>query len=327
MVRGLFGGDDDDEERKDGGYWDLPEWVRRNNLVLYLPWTENGYITFPISHELRPFFGMGELAYSVLMGKEEADVALEKAIHGFSALLPLDYTGNGGNLAINFTPTIGQPIAQIIANKDYFGKPIYRRNDWNELYPEWTKAYKGTSAMLVDGTKWLNEVSGGDDVVSGDIDLNPAIIEHLFESYLGGVGKTINRSAKTFSMLWNEEMREWRNVPVVSSFYQTGSERTAGSQLNREYYDAIGEHKESQHILSGYRSQALDGAAGYAEKLDEFMKSPTYQRYALIHEYKSVIDMLSKELKSAGATNRDELEDTIRQLKIEMLDELEAMEK
>ena len=327
MVRGLFGDDDDDEERKDGGYWDLPEWVRRNNLVLYLPWTENGYITFPISHELRPFFGMGELAYSVLMGKEEADVALEKAIHGFSALLPLDYTGNGGNLAINFTPTIGQPIAQIIANKDYFGKPIYRRNDWNELYPEWTKAYKGTSAMLVDGTKWLNEVSGGDDVVSGDIDLNPAIIEHLFESYLGGVGKTINRSAKTFSMLWNEEMREWRNVPVVSSFYQTGSERTAGSQLNREYYDAIGEHKESQHILSGYRSQALDGAAGYAEKLDEFMKSPTYQRYALIHEYKSVIDMLSKELKSAGATNRDELEDTIRQLKIEMLDELEAMEK
>ena len=334
MVRGLFGGDDDDEERKDGGYWDLPEWVRRNNLVLYLPWTENGYVTFPISHELRPFFGMGELAYSVLMGKEEADVALGKAIHGFSALLPLDYTGNGGNLAINFTPTIGQPIAQIIANKDYFGKPIYRRNDWNELYPEWTKAYKGTSAMLVDGTKWLNEVSGGDDVKKGWIDKwfggylnNPAIIEHLFESYLGGVGKTINRSAKTFSMLWNEEMREWRNVPVVSSFYQTGSERTAGSQLNREYYDAIGEHKESQHILSGYRSQALDGAAGYAEKLDEFMKSPTYQRYALIHEYKSVIDMLSKELKSAGATNRDELEDTIRQLKIEMLDELEAMEK
>lgn len=333
VLRNLFG-DDDDEEKgvEDGGYWDLPEWVRRNNLVIRNPFAKDAYFTIPLSHELRPFFGMGELAYSVLMGKEDVGVALGKAAQGFTALLPLDYTGNGGNVVINLTPTIAQPIAQLIANKDYFGKPIYRKNDWNELYPEWTKAYRGTSAILVNASRLLNEMTGGDDVEKGWIDKwfggylnNPAIIEHLFESYFGGVGKTLNRTAKTFSMLWNDEMREWRNVPVVSSFYHTGDERTSGSQLNREYYDAVNEHKESQHVFSGYRSKVRDGVEGYAEKLEEFMNSDTFKRYSLIHEYKGAIDKLSKQLKSAGVDDRASLEDAIRELKVEMLTELEAM--
>ena len=333
VLRNLFGDDDDEEKSvEDGGYWDLPEWVRRNNLVIRNPFAKDAYFTIPLSHELRPFFGMGELAYSVLMGKEDVGVALGKAAQGFSALLPLDYTGNGGNVVINLTPTIAQPVAQWIANKDYFGKPIYRKNDWNELYPEWTKAYRGTSAILVNASRLLNEMTGGDDVEKGWIDKwfggylnNPAIIEHLFESYFGGVGKTLNRTAKTFSMLWNDEMREWRNVPVVSSFYHTGDERTSGSQLNREYYDAVNEHKESQHVFSGYRSKVRDGVEGYAEKLEEFMNSDTFKRYSLIHEYKGAIDKLSKQLKSAGADDRASLEDAIRELKVEMLTELEAM--
>ena len=246
------GGDDDDD---DNTYWDLPEWVRRSNIVLYIPFTEKGFITIPLSHELRPFYGMGEIAFSCLMRKESPEEALKKAAAGFSGMSPVDLTGNGGNIAVNMTPTIGQPFAQIIANTDYFGKPIYRRYDWNELDPEWTKAYKGTSSWLVDGTRWLNEFTGGDNVESGTIDWNPAIIEHLFEGYFGGMGKTLNKAQKTLEMMWNEDMREWRNVPVMSSFYQDGDVRTAGSQLNREYYEAVEEMKETEHLFSGYKKQ------------------------------------------------------------------------
>ncbi|MBQ9077611.1 MAG: hypothetical protein IJY31_07220, partial [Muribaculaceae bacterium] len=66
-IQAMLGGDDDDEN----SYWDLPEWVRRNNIVLYVPWSENGYITIPLPHEMRPFYGMGEIAYSCLMNKED----------------------------------------------------------------------------------------------------------------------------------------------------------------------------------------------------------------------------------------------------------------
>ena len=323
-IQAMLGSDDDDEN----SYWDLPEWVRRNNIVLYIPWSENGYITIPLPHEMRPFYGMGEIAYSCLMNKEDVENGLMKATAGFSALLPIDLTGNGGNVAVNLTPTIGQPFAQIVANTDYFGKPIYKKHEWNERYPEWTKAYKGTAPWLVDGTRWLNEITGGDNVKSGVLDLNPALIEHLFESYLGGVGKTINKSQKTLEMLWNEDLREWRNVPVISSFYQTAEERTAGSQINREYSNAVDEMKDTQHLFSGYKREIRMGNIEYAEKVNELINSEVFKRYALVKGYDKAIKKASDALKVIeDPTKREDVETMIMNLKVEMLEKLEDLEE
>ena len=320
-MQAMFGDDDENS------YWDLPEWVRRNNLVFFVPWSKNGYFTIPLPHELRPFFGMGELAFSCLAGKEEAEDAIGKAVQGFSGLLPLDYTGNAGNIAVNFTPTIAQPFAQIVVNKDYFGKPIYKKNDYNKLDPEWTKVYKGTSALLVNATKWLNDITGGDNVKSGVIDLNPALIEHLFESYLGGVGKTLNKGAKTFSMLWNEDMREWRNVPIASSFYQEAEERTTGSQLNREYFDYKEDHDEIEHRISGYKKQIKMGAMEYAEILNDFMQTPEFKRYVELKGYVNAVSKLNSNLKYADKTQREEIEQRISVIKQMLVDELHKDEE
>lgn len=320
-MQAMFGDDDENS------YWDLPEWVRRNNLVFFVPWSGNGYLTIPLPHELRPFFGMGELAFSCLAGKEDVEDAIAKGVQGFSGLLPLDYTGNAGNIAVNFTPTIAQPFAQLVVNKDYFGKPIYKKNDYNELDPEWTKAYKGTNAWLVNATKWLNEATGGDNVKSGLIDLNPAQIEHLFESYLGGVGKTLNKGAKTFSMLWDEDMREWRNVPVASSFYQEAEERTTGSQMNREYFDYKEEHDEIEHRISGYKKQVRMGAMEYAEVLNDFMQSPEFKRYAKLKGYVNAVSKMNSKLKYADKTQREEIEQRITEIKQQLVDELHEDEE
>ena len=323
-IQAMFGGDDDDEN----GYWDLPEWVRRNNIVLYVPWSDNGYITIPLPHEMRPFYGMGEIAFACLMNKENVEDGLKKAAAGFSALLPIDLTGNGGNIAVNMTPTIVQPIAQIVANTDYFGKPIYKRHEWNERDPEWTKAYKGTAPWLVDATRWLNEATGGDNVKSGLIDLNPALIEHIFESYLGGVGKTINKSQKTLEMLWNEDLREWRNVPVVSSFYQTAEERTAGSQINREYNNAVDEMEDTQHLFRGYNREVKMGNIEYAEKINELINSEVFKHYQLVYNYDKAIDEARQALKLIkDPTQRDAVETTIMNLKVEMLNKLEERKR
>ena len=320
-IQALLGGDDDDN-----GYWDLPEWVRRNNLVLYVPWSENGYMTLPLPHEMRPFYSMGEIAYSVLAGKENIEDGLSKAATGFSSMLPIDLTGNGGNVAVSLTPTIGQPFAQIIANKDYFGKPIYRKHTWNEMDPEWTKAYKSTAPWLVDGTRWLNEITGGNNVDAGTININPALIEHLFESYFGGVGKTLNKTQKTLEMLWNEDLQEWRNVPVISSFYQTADERTTGSQINREYSKAVDEMEDVQHSLSGYKNQVRVGNIEYAEKIDELINSEVFKRYALGKGYHNAIQKASKALKLIDPTQREEVETMIMNLKVEMLDKLKGLD-
>lgn len=322
-IISAFGGDDD-------AYWDLPEWVRRNNFVFYIPWSENKFLIIPISQELRPFYAMGEIAMSVLMGKEEVLDGLKSAAGSFMDLLPIDFMGNGGNLAISLTPTVAQPFAQLVANTDYFGSPIYRRNDYNKLDPAWTKAYKGTSPMLVNASKWLNEVTGGDDVKRGWIDPinNPAVIEHLFESYLGGTGKTINRAAKTFSMIWNPDMRDIRNVPIASTFIQeSDDERVAGNQLNREYFKLIDEFKETSHTVSGYKKKARMGSMEYADKLNEFMETPDFERYSKARGYANTISKLRQALKRAQESGEDvmveeNLQQILHDLKRQMVEEL-----
>lgn len=318
-VQAMLSGDDDEPT-----YWDLPEWVRRNNIVIYVG--GSGYVTIPLPHELRPFYGMGELAFSTLMGKEEPEAALQKAVEGFASLMPFDFTGNAGNAIVNFTPTIAQPLVQLAVNKDYFGTPIYRKTAFNEQDPEWTKAYKSTNQLLVDATEFLNELTGGDEVKNGLIDLNPAVIEHLYEGYLGGMGKTINRAAKTFSMLWDEDARTWRNVPVASSFYQVSDERTSGSQVNREYFDAVDEADAIEHLYSGYRKRAKMGVEEYAEKLNELIESDAFKRYQKVNSYKKAIAKLNTVLKEADPTDREDIETRIMELKVDMLEELDAMD-
>lgn len=322
-IISAFGGDDD-------AYWDLPEWVRRNNFVFYVPWSDNKFLIIPISQELRPFYALGEVAMSVLMGKEDVLEGLRSVGGSFMDLLPVDFMGNGNNLAVSLTPTVAQPFAQLVANSDYFGKPIYRRNDYNRLDPAWTKAYKGTSSMLINASKWLNEVTGGDDVKRGWIDPvnNPAVIEHLFESYLGGVGKTINKTAKTISMIWNPEMRDVRNVPIVSTFVQeSDDERVAGSQLNREYGKVMEEFRETEHTISGYKRKARMGSMEYADKLSDFMNTPEFKKYSKMKGYASSIAKLRAALKKTEELNGDVmdaeyLQEMLRELKQQMLEEL-----
>ena len=318
-------GDDGDEEN----YWNLPEWVRRNNIVLFVPWAEKGFITIPLPHEIRPFYGMGENAMSALQGKQTTEDAIKKSLVGFTGMLPIDFTANDGDVVVNVMPTILQPLAQVRANITHFGTPIYKDNDFNKRYPSWTKAYKGTNSHLVAATKWLNELGGGNDVDSGGLlDWNPAVIEHLFESYLGGMGKTFNKMATTVSMIWDEEARISRNIPVANSFYQESDERTAGSQLNREYFDALEEKEDFQHRLNGYRKQIMKGNTEYEKLFDDLIDSDEFMRYEITKKYSNAIRKLNNELKNNNPTKEktQEIEGVIQELKKEMLDELEKLQ-
>ena len=154
------------------------------------------------------------------------------------------------------------------------------------------------------------------------IDIKAAIVEHIFDGYLGGMGKTLNRSARTLSMFWDEDAREWRNVPIFGSFYQVSDERTSGSQINREYYNALNEAKQTEHDYRGYKKRANMGVAEYAEKLNELVNSDAFKRYQKINSYQKAITKLNEALKQADKTDEEQIETRIMELKVNMLDEL-----
>lgn len=319
--KAVLGWDDDED-----WYGNLPSWQRRNNLCLYIPGTKGKFLTIPLAHELRPWYGMGESAWSALAGKQEPVSAATEAVMGFNSMLPIDYTGNGGNLAVNLTPTLGQPPMQVAVNKDFFGKPIYKRSDYLEGDPEYTKAYRGANTMLVGWSEFVNSLGREDTETQGPVDEalgaanNPDVLEHILTSYFGGPAKLLNQTAKTISMAWDADARQTRNVPIVSRFLADGSEeRTAGAAVTRRYWDYIkGEYSKMEHDHRWHESRDDDA------RLDAIEASEAWARYERCKPIKQEIDACRKELKETTDPElRREIEAEIYGLMKELLAEAE----
>lgn len=318
LLNSLFTGDDDDED-----YWDITDWTRRNNIIICSPWSDK-FIKIPLSHELRPFYAIGEITASILAGKTSVSDGLKDMALGFAALSPIDFTANDGNFAVNVTPTMGQPVAQVIANTNYFGNPIYNDSDYMENYPEWQKAYKGTNSYLVEGQKGLNELFGGNNIKAAKyvnaIGFNPAVQEHLLESYLGGLGRVGIKSLNTISMLWDKDARQIRNVPILSAFSGESNARGGARRLVNDFYSqAIEEVKEFDRLRLGYEKELQKGNLEYEELLKELYEGDNYGRYLMMKVYVDNISELNSFFKEE--TNEDVqqlLEANINLLKMEL---------
>lgn len=226
------GGDDDDEKE----YYNLPEYIRRSNICLK---AGKHWMTIPMPIELRCFYGLGELAYSVMSGNEfyeGKELAYEVASQ-LTQILPIDFLeGNQGTMA--FVPSAVKPIVEAYwLNQDWTGTPIYNESPFNENDPAWRKAFKSTSPVLVAAARKINELTGGNVGRSGVIDINPARVEHLFEGYLGGVGTIMNQAYKTGRALTGDlDMREVRNIPVVSGFMRDADGKAGVRAENARYH-------------------------------------------------------------------------------------------
>jgi len=324
FLTALCGGGDDDK------YWDNMDWVRRNNIVLRIPFLEKTFISIPLPQELRPFYGMGEIAASILFGKETFSSGLQKAVEGFTGLLPIDFTGNGGNLSITLTPTVLQPVAQYMFNTDYFGRKVYNDNENKKIAPGWTKAFSSTPPVLIEATKFLNSLTGGNDVDKGAVSLNPDVINHFVKGYFGGPATFVTQMSSLLYKGFSGDAKEirWRDIPVASRFVQQLDERSVRSSAQGSYKDFKEETEETEYRLSNYKKQVKMGKMEYAKMITDLIKSPEYQRYKIAKAYKKPMDLLKETLNHIdNTTDKKEVEKALTGLRHYMMETVESEQK
>ena len=318
MLAGIGGGDDDD-------YWNLPSYVRRSNICFKIPGTKR-FCSIPLGIEQRAIYGLGELFSSVASGKERmSGKEIAKEIAGsLSSMMPLDMMEDGSS----FMPSYIKPFTEAyISNKDWKGMPIYRKTPYNEDDPEWTKASKRTNQLVVDFSKWCNEVTGGDDVKRGWANWNPSKLEHLFEGVFGGISTTANKMVKAGEMVAGKQDFDWSNILLASRVIKSGDENAAAKRYNAEYWKYCGEYRETKRLVDHYENQDSEGIIGAAEKLDFMYNSPEYGRYEIVDEYYYDVKELSDELKeTTDDQERKELEAEINTLKQEMVMRIRAFD-
>jgi N12 class adenine-specific DNA methylase len=322
MLAGIGGGDDDD-------YWNIPSYVRRSNICFKIPGTKS-FCSIPLGIEQRAIYGLGELFSSLASGKERmSGKEIAKEIAGsMSSMLPLDLMESDGDMSWStVSPSYVKPFVENANNKDWKGMPIYRKTPYNEEDPEWTKASKRTDQLVVDFSKWCNEVTGGDDVKRGWANWNPSKLEHLFEGVFGGISTTANKMVKAGEMVAGKQDFDWSNILLASRVIKSGDENAAAKRYNAEYWKYCGEYRETKRLVDHYENQDSEGIIGAAEKLDFMYNSPEYGRYEIVDEYYYDVKELSDELKeTTDDQERKELEAEINTLKQEMVMRIRAFD-
>lgn len=256
LINNMLIASEDEKDRKGvkDPYGELPDYIRRNNLCIYVGGGE--FITIPLAIEERAFYGLGDLAAGLTFSKNisgQKNPALD-AVGCMSQLVPVaDYLGNasfgknpGEETIKAIAPSATSPIIEWFFNSDWKGAPIHRENKFDENQPSWMLAYKGTPEWLININKkanaWSNDVAPGNENMKGndflDAATDPSLLQHLYSSYLGGSATFMERVG---GLVKKGNDTETKDIPFARSMFYTPSEQTSLQKTKSKWYNYLDE--------------------------------------------------------------------------------------
>nr|DAH17135.1 MAG TPA: cytosine DNA methyltransferase [Bacteriophage sp.] len=295
LLAGAFGGGDDDDEYKDikEKYWQFTKWDRRNNLIMWVPFTKE-FVKIPLAQEFRGFYAVGDMIASKMLGGDTANESwgeyAEDLIGQVVDMLPLDPTGYDGNIAVSLMPNAVRPMFELAFNVDFTGKPLFKDSEYNKYAPNFTKAYAGTPDWLVRVSRMVNSI-GNDypDVQQNSIDAfgdprynlnNPAVVDHVLSSYLGGAYTMGSQVMGVLTKALNDPKEiKMADIPLVSKFVSNPEDRPVAKKQGDEFWTMKENHDRVANTLSKLKKQAkVDGDYSLLEQL---YGSEEYKQYKL----------------------------------------------
>jgi hypothetical protein len=334
-LANAFGDDDDDP------YANLPEWTRRRNLCFYIG--NDNFITIPVGQELAAFLALGDIvagnSYAPDLKPVDRNVG-DEMVDVMNTFSPVDVSTKitkGGLMEDPISEVTGRtfsvlaPLVAIEQNLGWTGRPIYREDKFqNDQYtPEYQMVYQSTNPVLVNASKLLHELGGGDDITRGKLEVNPAIIQYLWEQYTGGPGKvfsntiSIGKDAKDI-LTGNESDFNIRKVEGLKAFVSQGDDRTQYYRTQAKYRKYKDNAEKLYNDVKGYESGAAENPE-YLLKLENISKGEDFVRMQIIREADKQLSQINKAANKAEGKEKKELRRLYNeQVKavVDMLDEV-----
>ena len=298
------------EDEKDRGnvkdpYGELPDYIRRNNLCIYVG--KNRFVTVPLAIELRAFYSLGDLAAGQTFAKNvksQRNMAMD-AVGCMSQLFPvMDFLNNPnyekslengvGMTTEGIAPTAIAPFIEWWLNNDWKGAPIRRTGDKTELNPAWQNAYNNVPARLVDLNKWVNaktnNIAPGNPEMKGnevlDWATDPSMLNHFFGSWSGGMGTFTQRTAGLGAKATTGKTDEIEvgDVPFLRSLFYTPREQSSMARTKAKWYNYKEEMEQTIANNDKLKSKNVPTMKKIenAAALEKFEGSPEQRKVTII---------------------------------------------
>lgn len=289
LAHGLLGGDDDDND-----YLDMPDYTRQNNLLLGC----NGiYFKWALPQEARVFYAFGDMFVNHLMGRSPHKNLLKEMSGTLNDMLPLPLLPFGvefRDFVRDFVPSVVQPFADIVSNKDFTGSRVYNdlkylSDEERKRTPRYQYALSGTGSGFVEASKFLNILSGGNEYDAGWANVPPEVMQHIVETLGGGLLTTVNRGIRTLSGtvdavsgkdVFNQDLSV-RNAPFLNRVLIVNDERTRNA-----YVTGLFNYYKSEALHAKSVANRIGKKEGLSAKR-KYMHSSDYEVYKVYDKYQS----------------------------------------
>lgn len=234
LINGMMSPKDDDGESK---YDKINKWTKHHNLIFMNWWATDSKanpvaLKIPLPYGFNVFSVLGYKMGEMIRGKSNP---LEAAADVFKiALQSFNPLGGESDILDMVVPTVLKPYYELQVNKNFLGNPIKpTENPFDDTpKPESERYFRNVSTISKYMTKWMNDLTGGNAVRPGAIDISPESVDHFAAFVAGGAGAFVGRAndfvmkvARGEPVTWNNAIIARRLIEGENQYYDIGKYR------------------------------------------------------------------------------------------------------
>jgi len=234
MLNRMVAGDDDETKRN--RYDLIPEFEKSHNWIFMNPMRPGEYVKVPLPLGPHVFHNAGRLLSDAINRKDPrnaSEYGWSMASIFLDAFSPM---GQAASVSQLIAPSVLDPIVQVAENKSFTGAPVYKsaeRFGKTDPRPAYTRYFESTPDVWKGASRMLNDITGGDKVKPGMVNIEPDIMKHFFYTLTGGPGRTLDQTVDMTQAGARGKELTVNRVPLASRFYGANDDQ----QRERAYYD------------------------------------------------------------------------------------------
>nr|DAM35020.1 MAG TPA: Large polyvalent protein associated domain 38 [Caudoviricetes sp.] len=219
----------DDEEDEDG----TPMWKRRNESVGQF---HIGDFKFPIAQELMIPLNAAREFVRVAKGEQDVSAGVGRVMRSVQeSLMPFqtpETDDTAFNVAYGWSPTVIQPVVSLVANKDYFGRPVAPKNGWAQdgSFIDEPMDHQRRNMGDSNFSQWLTF----EMAKLGIADVAPSSIDTWINHFIGGSGKFIGDITKSMRFEGKDPVSAFNDM-LVKKYSLNYNEYAVEQEFDKEY--------------------------------------------------------------------------------------------
>ena len=226
------------------------EFIKQKSLVIplnLLGIEGKKYFMIPMPYGLNVFPNLGRLmvegSMNIAKGRGVKDQVANSIGMLFTAFNPI----GGGAGMLPYAPTVLDPVAAIIQNRDAFDRPIYREDRSTKPTPGYLRS-RDPSSVANWFAEFINTMTGGTTYTKGMISPTADHINYLAEQIGGGVYREGSRAVKYVAdKVTGKETPDYR-VPLAGKIV---GDLDSPAAISQKFYSNIIRMSEHEEEIKG----------------------------------------------------------------------------